>query len=53
MNVGGNADTNGAVTASLWGAKFGFKAIPAQYVDGLAHKDRMLDVAEKMVALLV
>lgn len=52
VNAGGDADTNGAVAASLLGAKFGFKAIPAKYVDGLVRKDRMADVAEKMIRLL-
>lgn len=33
MREGGDSDTNGAVVGALLGAKFGFKGIPAEYID--------------------
>jgi ADP-ribosylglycohydrolase len=44
---GGDADTNGCIVGSLLGAKFGFKSIPSQWIDGLLGKD----ILEKKTAL--
>lgn len=38
VNEGGDADTNAAVACAILGAKFGFSAIPSEYVDGLYHR---------------
>ena len=35
-NLGGDTDTNAAITGGLAGAWFGFSAIPARWVDALA-----------------
>lgn len=39
VNEGGDADTNGAVAGSLLGAKYGYKAIPSKYIEGLRGKE--------------
>lgn len=45
VNAGGDADTNAAVACSILGAKFGFNAIPTEYVDGLIYRDQLEEVA--------
>ena len=35
-NLGGDTDTNAAITGGLAGAWFGFSSIPARWVDALA-----------------
>ena len=54
MNAGGDADTNAAVACAILGAKYGFHAIPKEYVDGLLYKetfdktiDNLLDICIK------
>lgn len=51
VNAGGDADTNGAVACSLLGAKFGFSAIPSEYVDGLIYRDLLDKVVEGLAAV--
>ena len=41
VNAGGDADTNAAVACAILGAKFGFNAIPIEYVDGLRNKEKL------------
>ena len=41
VNAGGDADTNAAVACAILGAKFGFNAIPKEYVDGLRNKEKL------------
>ena len=38
VNAGGDADTNAAVACAILGAKFGFNAIPKEYVEGLRNR---------------
>lgn len=52
ISEGGDADTNGAVTCSLLGAKYGFSAIPIQYVEGLIRKKYLMEVADKLLNIL-
>lgn len=35
---GGDADTNGAVCGALLGAKIGYRALPAEWLQALPHK---------------
>lgn len=44
VRAGGDADTNAAVACSILGAKFGFNAIPSEYVEGLIYRDLLEDV---------
>lgn len=39
IEQGGDADTNGAVTGTLLGLKFGFNSIPKYLIDNLVGKD--------------
>ena len=41
VNAGGDADTNAAVACAILGAKFGFNAIPKEYVEGLRNKEKL------------
>ena len=48
VNLGGDADTIGAVTGQLAGACYGLDSIPEQWLSGLLHKDRLTDLAEQL-----
>lgn len=46
VNLGGDADTNGAITGGLAGALYGFQTIPKEWVSALSTHDReRLDAA--------
>jgi ADP-ribosyl-[dinitrogen reductase] hydrolase len=47
VNQGGDADTIGAVTGALLGAKFGLSSIPERWLAGLLWKSRLEKVLEK------
>jgi ADP-ribosyl-[dinitrogen reductase] hydrolase len=47
-NLGGDADTIAAVAGQLAGAKYGLSGIPSEWVDKLAQRDHLLDVAAKL-----
>lgn len=53
VNAGGDADTNAAVACSILGAKFGFNAIPTEYVDGLIYRDQLEEVANRMMNVIL
>ena len=48
VRAGGDADTNAAVACAILGAKFGFTAIPQEYVDGLIYKEQLDEVINGM-----
>ena len=52
VRAGGDADTNAAVACAILGAKFGFKAIPKEYVDGLIYKEQLENVIKGMLELV-
>jgi ADP-ribosylglycohydrolase len=52
VRAGGDADTNAAVACAILGAKFGFKAIPQEYIDGLIYKEQLEDVIKGMLELV-
>lgn len=52
IHEGGDADTNACVAGSLLGAKYGFKAIPQNWVDGLLYKDHLEEKFNHFVDLL-
>lgn len=52
VNDGGDADTNAAVACSILGAKFGFNAIPTEYVDGLIYRDQLEEVVRGMMEVI-
>ena len=51
VNLGGDADTNGAVAGALLGARFGARAIPARWLDELAARDQTVELARRLVTL--
>ncbi|MBR3022157.1 MAG: ADP-ribosylglycohydrolase family protein [Bacteroidaceae bacterium] len=51
VRAGGDADTNAAVACAILGAKFGFNAIPKEYVDGLIYREQLEDVVSGMMEL--
>lgn len=48
VNAGGDADTNAAVACAILGAKFGFKSIPQEYVEGLIYKEELDKVIKSL-----
>ena len=52
VRAGGDADTNAAVACSLLGAKFGFNAIPTEYVDGLIYREQLEEVIQGIMEVI-
>lgn len=48
VNLGQDTDTTGAVTGGLAGLLYGFNAIPATWIEKLARKDDILDLANRL-----
>ncbi len=48
VNLGGDADTTGAVYGQLAGAFYGINGIPARWMGKLAHLDLIYDLARKL-----
>ncbi len=48
-NLGGDSDTIAAVTGQVAGAIYGVEAIPAQWTDRLALRERVLELAAEVV----
>lgn len=51
VRAGGDADTNAAVACAILGAKYGYTAIPQEYIDGLIYRDQLDVVVEGMAKL--
>jgi ADP-ribosyl-[dinitrogen reductase] hydrolase len=51
VNLGGDTDTNGAVTGALLGARLGASAIPARWLDALERRDELETVGRQLVSL--
>ena len=47
MNLGDDTDTTGAVTGGLAGILYSYDAIPSNWVQKLARRDAILDLAER------
>lgn len=45
VNLGGDADTVGAITGQIAGAMYGVKCIPEPWLQGLKHQDSILQRA--------
>ena len=48
VNLGDDADTVGAVTGQLAGALYGYEAIPKEWLEVLAWKDRLDEMFDKL-----
>jgi ADP-ribosyl-[dinitrogen reductase] hydrolase len=53
VNLGGDADTTGAITGQLAGALYGASAIPPEWLERLYWRDRIERVAEALFAASV
>ena len=51
VRAGGDADTNAAVACAILGAKFGYNAIPREYVDGLIYRDKLDEIIKGIIKL--
>jgi len=52
VNLGGDTDTIGAVTGGLAGLYYGFDKIPESWVNTLAKKDKIIDLADRLYGKL-
>jgi ADP-ribosyl-[dinitrogen reductase] hydrolase len=48
-NLGGDADTNAAVTGALAGARFGAEAIPQRWLEPLHRRDHIGGLAMRLL----
>ncbi len=48
VNLGGDADTNGAVAGALLGARFGVQAIPARWLERLEPRQELVRLADAL-----
>ena len=53
VRAGDDADTNAAVACSILGAKFGFNAVPSEYVYGLIYRDQLEAVIQGMMEVIM
>ena len=49
VNLGGDADTVGAITGALAGARWGASAIPSRWLEGLANREGLIARADALV----
>ncbi len=52
VNQGGDADTNAAAAAALLGIKYGYSSIPKHLIEGLIGKEKLYEIADKVVDLV-
>lgn len=52
VNEGGDADTNGAPSGAILGARFGYNAIPTEYTEGLNRYKELKMEFEKLMLLI-
>ena len=52
VRAGGDADTNAAVACAILGAKYGFSAIPYEYVEGLIYREQLEEVVAGMLEIV-
>lgn len=48
----GDADTNAAVAGALLGCRFGFKGLPQSWVNGLRHKQFLMNICDELLDLV-
>lgn len=51
VNLGGDADTNGAVTGALLGARLGASAIPARWLEALEGREEIEALGRQLAAM--
>lgn len=50
VNLGGDTDTTAAVTGGLAGIYYGVENIPAEWIEQIARKDDIIDLASRLEA---
>ena len=48
VNLGEDSDTTGAVYGQIAGAYYGASRIPRQWLNSLAHRDLIIDFADRL-----
>jgi ADP-ribosyl-[dinitrogen reductase] hydrolase len=51
INLGGDADTQGAVAGALAGARWGYSAIPQHWLQPLQGRDELIKLADRLLEL--
>ena len=51
VNLGGDADTTGAVAGSLAGARYGASSIPERWVETLQGRNELIELADRLLEL--
>ena len=51
VNSGGDTDTNGALAGAVLGARYGASAIPLRWTSHVAQRERLADLADRLVRL--
>jgi ADP-ribosyl-[dinitrogen reductase] hydrolase len=51
VNLGGDTDTQGAVTGALAGARWGYSAIPERWLQPLQNHDELINLADRLLEL--
>jgi hypothetical protein len=49
VNLGGDADTVGAIYGQLAGAYYGFEAIPSKWIQGLASNEKIDAICNELI----
>jgi ADP-ribosyl-[dinitrogen reductase] hydrolase len=49
VNLGGDADTVGAIYGQLAGAYYGFEAIPSKWIQGLASNEKIRAICDELI----
>ncbi|MGD1908073.1 MAG: ADP-ribosylglycohydrolase family protein [Leptolyngbyaceae cyanobacterium] len=52
IHEGGDADTNAAVAGALLGARFGYKNLPPQWIQGLVYHEQLMNKSNQLLACL-
>ncbi|BBL69181.1 ADP-ribosylglycohydrolase family protein [Methanoculleus chikugoensis] len=51
VNLGGDADTVGAIVGGLAGARYGFEAIPGSWLAALRDREEIVDLARRLAGV--
>ena len=52
VNLGDDTDTVGAITGGLAGIIYGYDTIPSEWLEVLAKKDDMIELADKLDSIM-